>query len=71
MIYYDPGKWFGFHKLLQTTGGVTIEVMPRCLVSTVLVAIVHYSDMVVFPGSPCELMQFDPFTFASELLCAI
>jgi len=52
MIYYDPGKWFGFHKLLQTTGGVTIEVMPRCLVSTVLVAIVHYSDMVVFPGSP-------------------
>lgn len=52
MIYYDPGKWFGFHKLFQTTGGVTMEVMPRCLFSVALVGIVNYQDLIVFPGSP-------------------
>jgi len=65
MITYDPGKWFGFHKLIQIRGSVTPDVMPHCLFSTALVLWVHYADLVFFPRSP---YAHQIFTFGLSFL---
>lgn len=65
MIEYDPGKWWGWHKLIQLHGSVVQDVLPHCLVATFLVLWAHFSDAVIFPKSP---YAHQIFTFGLSFL---
>jgi len=65
MIVYDPGKWGGFHKLIQLNGSVLPSILPQCIVSTLLVIWVHYQDLIYFPRSP---YAHQIFTFGLSFL---
>jgi len=52
MIEYDPNKWYGFHKLIQLEGSVSLRVMPHCLIAALLVIVVNTQDLSYFPSKP-------------------
>jgi len=52
MIEYDPNKWYGFHKLIQLEGSVSLRVMPHCLIAALLVILVNTQDLSYFPSKP-------------------
>jgi len=65
MIRYDPDKWFGFHKLIQLKGSVTLTVLPRCIFASLLTAFVNWMDKVYFPKAP---YAHQIFTFGLSFL---
>lgn len=64
MIVYDPGKWYGIHKLLQLHGSVVPDVMLNCGVSVVMVLIAHFSELTIFKNAYAHQI----FTFGLSFL---